>query len=205
MKDPESLVGVFATVVPLRIVHMHSHPPALTVSGEGWSLLLAGQWAWRRDSRTIAEGGKSGTDELWALCGLSVLTIRLLNASCLGDCASICLTADRLKRGPTGLVATRGSSGTRTWIRCSSAAEDQDRSGRPTGGERTHSPDDASQRPGMAAYWLGSNLDPLGQRAMRQPAHAREMGSHPQCQPNWSPRQGTSTVLCRPWTSVKSP
>ena len=87
MKDSESLVGVFATVVPLRIVHMHSHPPALTISGEGWSLLLAGPWTWRRHSRTPAEGGKSGTDELWALCGLSVLTIRLLNASCLGDCA----------------------------------------------------------------------------------------------------------------------
>jgi len=87
VKDPESLVGVVATVVPLRIVEMHSHPPVLTVLGEGWSLHLAGRWTWRRHGSVIADGGKSGTDELWALCGLSVLRVRLLDASCSSDCA----------------------------------------------------------------------------------------------------------------------
>ena len=47
-----------------------------------------GAWTWQRNAAVVAEGGKaSGSDELWALCGLEVLAVRLLNASCSGDCA----------------------------------------------------------------------------------------------------------------------
>ena len=86
--DVESLAAAFATLVPLQIREMHHHAPALTVLGDGWSLSLLGAWTWQRNGAVVAEGGNdSGSDELWALCGLEVLAVRLLKASCLGDCA----------------------------------------------------------------------------------------------------------------------
>lgn len=88
MTDTESLAATFANVVPLRIREMHQHAPALTVLGDGWSLSLLGAWTWQRNGAVVADGrNASGLDDLWALCGLEVLAVRLLNASCSGDCA----------------------------------------------------------------------------------------------------------------------
>jgi hypothetical protein len=108
MQDATSLGVALPPLLPLRIGTVEYADPTLTVIGERWSLVLLGDWSWRRDGRVVTGSARPGAeDAVWDLCGSEVIGINFPDPAFDGDCSF------RLSDGYLDVRSDR--SGWETW------------------------------------------------------------------------------------------
>lgn len=88
MQDAPSLGVALRPLLPLRIGEVEYLDPTLTVIGERWSLVLLGDWSWRRGDGVVTSSAQPGVeDAVWDLCGFEVIGINFPDPAFDGDCS----------------------------------------------------------------------------------------------------------------------
>lgn len=91
MPDVTSLATALRPLLPLRVQQAELHSgTTLTVTGDGWSLNLLGDWKWCRGEVVVTDAQQpDAEDAVWDLCGLDVVGLRFPNPTFEGDCSFI--------------------------------------------------------------------------------------------------------------------